>query len=843
MAVMSRRFSINQLPTGSYGITGSFSGSFIGDGSGLQGITATVAPAGPVTAVQFNDGLNNSGSSDFTFDKTTGMALVTSMSIANIYYPTADGTNQQVIKTDGAGNLEFGYPDTITVQVYNSDSITLQKGTPVHATSSGTVGEVTGIVLADAGDVNRMPSTAILNTTLAPGETGEAILTGYIRGVNTVGFVSGEVVYVAVGGGYTQTKPTGSALIQNIGIVTKIDPTNGAGIVYGAGRSNELPNISPNHVWLGNPNSVPTAVSSASLFVDSASFALTASYVTPLQQDVIITGSLLLTGSHIAEVDYIDFNNTGITPPADLEGRIYWDENNGTLSLGMHGGQVVQQIGLEEYFYVKNQTGTTLLNGTVIRSAGTLGASGRLLGDLMIADGTIPYYYTLGITTEDIVDGDDGYVTQFGLVRGINTTGSNGETWNDGDILYVSPTVAGTLTKIEPEAPNLRLQMAIVVHAATNGSIFVRPDLGSDVGSLHNVLDTTTTSSYGELFVKSGSVWTSTTQLTGSYGLTGSLTADSFVGSLTGTASYATIADTAHSASVIADISTDATYYPVLSDGTSGARQLRVDSVLLSYNPSTNTLRTTTFEGNLQGTASYASLALTASYALNSAGGGSTDTGSLLVTASAALNVITFTKGDGSTFPITVDTGSGGGGGGSTDTGSLLVTASISQNIFTFTKGDSSTFDLVFETSSFVLNSQTSSMSVATASYALSGGDAPFPYTGSAQITGSLSINNYLSTATQVIANVGSTTIFTIPTASYDGAWFEYSARSGSNSRAGQITSIWSGSQVNFTETTTIDFGTTADLALGVFAVGGDIALTSSAETSGWVIKTIIRSF
>jgi hypothetical protein len=43
--------------------------------------------------------------------------------------------------------------------------------------------------------------------------------------------------------------------------------------------------------------------------------------------------------------------------------------------------------------------------------------------------------------------------------------------------------------------------------------------------------------------------------------------------------------------------------------------------------------------------------------------GGSVSTGSLLTTASVSLNTITFTKGDGSTFPITVNTGSGGGGG------------------------------------------------------------------------------------------------------------------------------------------------------------------------------------
>ncbi len=77
------------------------------------------------------------------------------------------------------------------------------------------------------------------------------------------------------------------------------------------------------------------------------------------------------------------------------------------------------------------------------------------------------------------------------------------------------------------------------------------------------------------------------------------------------------------------------------------------------------------------------SYAVTASFALNG-GGGSTNTGSLLTTASVSLNTITFTKGDGSTFPITVDTGSGGPGvsdfpytGSATITGSLVITGSI----------------------------------------------------------------------------------------------------------------------------------------------------------------------
>ena len=64
---------------------------------------------------------------------------------------------------------------------------------------------------------------------------------------------------------------------------------------------------------------------------------------------------------------------------------------------------------------------------------------------------------------------------------------------------------------------------------------------------------------------------------------------------------------------------------------------------------------------SLEVSASYATSALTASYALN-AEGVSVDTGSLLRDASATLNVITFTKGDNSTFNVTVDTGSAAGG-------------------------------------------------------------------------------------------------------------------------------------------------------------------------------------
>jgi hypothetical protein len=84
--------------------------------------------------------------------------------------------------------------------------------------------------------------------------------------------------------------------------------------------------------------------------------------------------------------------------------------------------------------------------------------------------------------------------------------------------------------------------------------------------------------------------------------------------------------------------------------------------------------------------------------------------------------------------------------------------------------------------------------------------------------------------------------VYSLPTASYDAAFFEYSVRSGSNARAGQIMAIQSGSSVNFTEVTSSAFGTTTGLSLGVFVSGSNMVLTGSAATSAWTIKTIIRS-
>jgi len=114
-------------------------------------------------------------------------------------------------------------------------------------------------------------------------------------------------------------------------------------------------------------------------------------------------------------------------------------------------------------------------------------------------------------------------------------------------------------------------------------------------------------------------------------------------------------------------------------------------------------------------------------------------------------------------------------------------------------------------------------------------------------ITGSVVLGNVqdpmlLTTTITTTVGTGFTTLYSLPTASYDTAFFEYSARSGSNARAGSMMAIRSGSAVNFTETTTIDFGSTDACSLDVLTSGDNMILRSNTSTVGWTIKTIVRS-
>ena len=99
-----------------------------------------------------------------------------------------------------------------------------------------------------------------------------------------------------------------------------------------------------------------------------------------------------------------------------------------------------------------------------------------------------------------------------------------------------------------------------------------------------------------------------------------------------------------------------------------------------------------------------------------------------------------------------------------------------------------------------------------------------------------------LNTTTKVTATTGTTNVYSIPTSAYTGAFFDYTVSDGTNLRAGNIMSIWSGSSVNYTETQTTDFGNTSGLTFNMVVSSGNAILRTSGVTGNWTVKTIVRS-
>jgi hypothetical protein len=115
--------------------------------------------------------------------------------------------------------------------------------------------------------------------------------------------------------------------------------------------------------------------------------------------------------------------------------------------------------------------------------------------------------------------------------------------------------------------------------------------------------------------------------------------------------------------------------------------------------------------------------------------------------------------------------------------------------------------------------------------------------TGSLYVSNSFNINSSSFNYQQNLSvNSGSyRVISSTPTASYKAAFFDYILFSGSNSRAGHVQSVWSGSSIEYNEIATNDLGTTAGITLRAAISGSNIQLQATASSDSWVIRSLVR--
>jgi hypothetical protein len=186
-------------------------------------------------------------------------------------------------------------------------------------------------------------------------------------------------------------------------------------------------------------------------------------------------------------------------------GAMRWNSDDGTLDLGLKGGNVTLQLGQELVQPVKHATNGGLDNGKVVYITGSSGDNKTVL--YARANSETTSANTLGLMTETVTGGNKGFCTTFGLVRNINTSNLT-----EGGAVWLSKDTAGAMTAVRPEAPNNGVFIGFCVrkHAST-GVIFVNVQNGYELEELHNVYAPSPTNGQVLTYVSGNSRWEAAT--------------------------------------------------------------------------------------------------------------------------------------------------------------------------------------------------------------------------------------------------------------------------------------------------------------------------------------------
>lgn len=239
----------------------------------------------------------------------------------------------------------------------------------------------------------------------------------------------------------------------------------------------------------------------------------------------------VITASLSSSFNYIDFNTSLSSDPDFQTGRIHYGSasNSHDLEYDTDIANVTIKLGQQLVLKVRNNTASTINKGKLVKVSGSNGSSDVLYIHTASWENDAGSANTIGMVIQNISASADGYIILDGVINGINTSG-----FSAGDMIYLSS--SGDYTNVKPDVPyhEVRLGHVARVHAVV-GSAFIRIQNGYELDELHDVY--APSPSHGDLLMKSGSnngsQWINSKQLSGSYGLTGSL---SVVGNLSASA-------------------------------------------------------------------------------------------------------------------------------------------------------------------------------------------------------------------------------------------------------------------------------------------------------------------
>lgn len=182
----------------------------------------------------------------------------------------------------------------------------------------------------------------------------------------------------------------------------------------------------------------------------------------------LVTGILPVakggTGYGSDGIGTLSFDTTPDTGTALTEGQLRWNTIDKTLDLKMTGANVTQQIGQE--LLMRVHAAEAISNGNIVYISGQ---NAGLPSVLKASANNINSRRTLAVATENIASGSDGYVTLFGLVRGLNLS-----TFTAGQELWLANN--GLFTGTEAAYPDYKVRIGFVIVAADGtGVLYASP--------------------------------------------------------------------------------------------------------------------------------------------------------------------------------------------------------------------------------------------------------------------------------------------------------------------------------------------------------------------------------
>lgn len=176
----------------------------------------------------------------------------------------------------------------------------------------------------------------------------------------------------------------------------------------------------------------------------------------------LITKKFLETGNGFQSVNMIPW--TGVDDIPYQEGRMYYNSGTHTYNFYMDKPDVTLNLGEEQYLRAVNKTNGQINNGQVVYISGSQGNRPKVWP----ANASNSYHRThlIGMATHDIPNNEEGYITTFGVVHGVDTN-----QFSSDDIVYLSESVDGAVTT-SPGSHAVRVGYAL--NATNNGSILVK---------------------------------------------------------------------------------------------------------------------------------------------------------------------------------------------------------------------------------------------------------------------------------------------------------------------------------------------------------------------------------